>query len=71
MPRAIILVLDSLGIGASDDARDFGDTGADTLGHIAEAVPLSLPNLSRLGRFVGQAVSNMATGVLLAITEER
>ena len=49
MPRAIVLVLDSLGIGASDDARDFGDTGADTLGHIADAVPLSLPNLSRLG----------------------
>jgi phosphopentomutase len=49
MRRAIILVLDSLGIGAAEDASRFGDAGADTLGHIAEAVPLALPNLARLG----------------------
>ncbi len=36
MPRAIILVLDSLGVGATPDAGSFGDSGADTLGHIAE-----------------------------------
>ncbi|MFT6731891.1 MAG: phosphopentomutase [Polaribacter sp.] len=36
MPRAIILVLDSLGVGATPDAELFGDCGADTLGHIAE-----------------------------------
>ncbi|MDI1252386.1 phosphopentomutase [Thermomonas sp.] len=35
MSRAILLVLDSLGIGALPDADQFGDAGADTLGHIA------------------------------------
>ena len=37
MSRAFILVMDSLGIGASADAPSFGDDGADTLGHIAAA----------------------------------
>lgn len=60
MKRALILVLDSFGIGATADASAFGDVGADTLGHIAEACangsacdgrsgPLALPNLSKLG----------------------
>lgn len=62
MKRAIVLVLDSLGIGGAKDAAQFGDQGADTLGHIAEACaqgranierhgPLTLPNLARLGLF--------------------
>ena len=37
MTRAIILVLDSVGCGAAADAHLYGDEGADTLGHIAEA----------------------------------
>ena len=37
MSRAIVLVMDSFGIGAAPDAERFGDAGADTLGHIAEA----------------------------------
>ena len=45
--RIILLVLDSLGIGASADAADFGDEGANTLGHIADVFsrdqPLQLP----------------------------
>ena len=61
MNRAIILVLDSLGIGASDDAYKYGDEGSDTLGHIAEYCAagkadnnirdgaLDIPNLQRLG----------------------
>ncbi|QKK02654.1 MAG: phosphopentomutase [Pseudomonadota bacterium] len=56
MPRAVLLVLDSFGIGAAPDAQRFGDAGADTLGHIAEqraAVgrPLHMPNMARLGLF--------------------
>ena len=48
--RIFVIVLDSLGIGAMEDAALFGDEGADTLGHIAETVPeLTLPNLARLG----------------------
>ncbi|MFW5815844.1 MAG: phosphopentomutase [Wenzhouxiangella sp.] len=53
MPRAIVLVLDSLGIGQADDAQRFGDIGADTLGHVALARAstggLKIPNLARLG----------------------
>ncbi len=49
MSRAFILVMDSFGIGASEDAGRFGDAGADTLGHIAAAQALQLPNLARLG----------------------
>jgi phosphopentomutase len=55
MARAIILVLDSFGIGATDDADKFGDVGANTLGSIARVRaesddgPLRLPNLSKLG----------------------
>lgn len=62
MPRAILLVLDSVGIGGAPDAAAYGDDGADTVGHIAEACargdadrdglregPLAVPNLVRLG----------------------
>jgi len=55
MSRAIILVMDSLGIGATADADQFGDAGSNTLGSIARersasgAGPLRLPNLTRLG----------------------
>jgi len=57
MKRAIILVLDSFGIGATADAGKFGDAGANTFGHIARVRaesadgPLRLPNLARLGLF--------------------
>lgn len=57
MGRAIILVLDSFGIGATADAGRFGDVGSDTFGHIARERslspegPLRLPNLARLGLF--------------------
>ena len=48
--RVITIVTDSVGIGHSPDAERFGDTGANTLGHIEEAVgPLHIPNLRKLG----------------------
>lgn len=62
MPRAFIIMLDSFGLGATEDARNYGDEGADTLRHIAQYClegktdksglrfgPLNLPNLTRLG----------------------
>ena len=61
MARSIILLLGSFGIGYSHDAEKFGDSGADTLGHICEWMAdnrrnadgspayLSLPNLAGLG----------------------
>lgn len=50
MKRAIIIVLDSVGIGALPDAADFGDAGSNTLVNIKKARPeTSLPNLCALG----------------------
>ena len=63
MGRAIILVMDSFGIGATADADRFGDVGSNTLGSIAriraasEEGPLKLPNLARLGLFEAGRVS--------------
>jgi phosphopentomutase len=60
--RALLLVLDSVGLGGAEDADQYGDLGADTLGHIAESCasgrgnrrgmrvgPLSLPQFDLLG----------------------
>ena len=48
--RIFLIVLDSVGAGAMPDAGDYGDAGADTLGHISQAVEkLSLPHLQKLG----------------------
>ena len=61
MRRAIVVVLDSLGVGAAADADAYGDRGADTLGHIVEACAagradgvgraglLDIPHLTSLG----------------------
>jgi phosphopentomutase len=47
--RIIWIVLDSVGIGELPDAAHYGDTGRDTLGHVARSRPLKIPNLVRLG----------------------
>jgi phosphopentomutase len=48
--RIFVIVIDSLGVGAMPDAEKFGDVGANTLGHISEAVDtFAIPNLKRLG----------------------
>ena len=49
MARAFLIVMDSVGCGGAPDAADFGDTGANTLAHIAARVALHLPHLARLG----------------------
>lgn len=50
--RVIILMMDSFGVGGAEDAANFGDSGADTLGHIAEkSGGIKLPNLAALGLF--------------------
>lgn len=61
MPRAILAILDSFGIGGAPDAADYGDAGADTLGHIAANYDLSLPNLDMLG--LG-AAAKLSTGTV-------
>ncbi len=61
--RVTLIVLDSLGVGELSDAAAYGDSGANTLGHIIEEYPgFSIPNLVKLGfgnnvggRFVNDA----------------
>ena len=48
--RAVILVLDGVGVGAAPDAEAYGDAGSDTLGNVARARGgLRLPNLAKAG----------------------
>lgn len=75
MPRTCVLLMDSLGVGASLDAIQYGDTGANTLGHIAQYCaegkadtdfrkgPLNIPNLCRRGL---QNVVLASSGIPLA-----
>jgi phosphopentomutase len=73
MARAILLVMDSVGIGGARDAASFGDEGAYTLGHIAERCaagaadvpglrsgPLDIPVMNGLG--IGRA-AEASTGI--------
>jgi len=47
--RAIVIVMDSVGIGELPDADAYGDRGSNTLGNIARHVPLRVPTLRSLG----------------------
>jgi phosphopentomutase len=47
--RICLMVLDSAGIGEMPDAAEWGDAGADTIGHILESREVRLPNLQALG----------------------
>lgn len=49
MPRIFLVIIDGLGIGAQEDAADYGDEGADTLGHVCAKTNVSLPNFERMG----------------------
>jgi phosphopentomutase len=64
--RVVVIVLDSVGIGALPDAIAYGDEGSNTLGHIAERVPLHVPLLRSLGldRLIplGEGVAEVPAG---------
>ena len=47
--RIFLMVLDSVGVGETLDAINFGDNGANTLGHVNESCNLFIPNLSKIG----------------------
>src|SRR5215510_14057501 len=47
--RAIVIVMDSVGIGELPDAAAYGDQGSNTVGNIARQVPLKVPTLRALG----------------------
>ncbi len=58
MKRALLIVLDSVGIGHAPDAAKFGDQGANTLGHIRETVPgFSIPTLDQAGLVCAEALA--------------
>ena len=64
MPRALLLVLDSVGCGAAPDAANYGDTGANTLSHILQATPdIKIPTLKGLGwdQILGMGEENTAS----------
>jgi len=73
MTKAVILVLDSFGIGSAPDAAKFGDVGANTFASIARAFqaqkqrPLKLPNLARLG--LVKAATAASKGVAPAVAD--
>ncbi|MDP5217078.1 phosphopentomutase [Ruegeria sp. 2205SS24-7] len=61
MTRALLVVMDSVGIGGAPDAAAFGDEGSNTVGHILDArgaMGLALPNLAELGLFQALAHSS-------------
>ena len=49
--RAIIIVLDSFGVGETPDAKEYGDEGSNTIAGIYNNTSLNLPNLKKLGLF--------------------
>ena len=52
MARAVLIVLDSVGIGELPDAAEFGDEGTNTIRHVHEyGGGLNIPNMKRLGLF--------------------
>ena len=55
MKRVFLTVLDAVGCGELPDAADYGDTGANTWGHVVDTVHPFLPNFGKLG--LGQITS--------------
>ena len=51
MRRVFLIVLDSVGIGAMDDAAEFGDAGTNTLRSASRSTCFHMPNMERLGMF--------------------
>lgn len=49
MGNFYVIVVDGLGVGAQEDAADYGDENENTLGHLCEEVDCKLPNLQRMG----------------------
>ena len=59
--RVVLIVFDSVGCGELPDAANYGDTGSDTLGNISRRIPLSVPNLRRLGLARVSTVNRLST----------
>mgnify|MGYP003315686512 CR=1 FL=1 len=46
--RIFLMILDSVGVGESSDAINFGDVGANTLKHVNDECDLFIPNLKKV-----------------------
>lgn len=81
--RVCVLLMDSFGLGASEDAERYGDQGANTFGHIVQACnnaqankerlrqgPLHIPNLARLGLYHAAVASSGERLIDLGILPE-
>ena len=77
MGKAVLIVLDSLGIGGAPDASFYNDEGANTFGSIAMACAngdadigrkgsLMVPNLESLGIY---SATRLSTGLTLPNTD--
>lgn len=49
MANCFLIVIDGLGVGAQEDAVEYGDVGENTLGHVSEQTNCKLPNLQQMG----------------------
>lgn len=49
--RAIVIVLDSFGVGELPDAKEYGDEGSNTLRGIYNNTKLEIPNMKKLGLY--------------------
>lgn len=49
MGNCYLIVIDGLGVGAQEDAADYGDEEENTLGHVCETTGCRLPNMQRMG----------------------
>jgi len=62
--NVVLIVLDSVGIGAAPDAAEYGDTGANTLAHLSSAAGgIHLPTLQQLG--LGNIPALIPSGALI------
>ena len=57
MKRVFLIVLDSFGIGAMEEAASYGDVNVDTLGTVSSSPFFSMPNMGNLGLFRIDGVS--------------
>lgn len=58
--RVILIILDSVGMGALPDADKYGDVGADTIGHVAKFNGgLKLPSMESIGLGLIEGIQNV------------
>jgi phosphopentomutase len=71
MNRAFLIVLDSVGCGGAPDAADFGDQGANTLGHIAEACAAGRADVGRSGQLRMPVLDELGLGRAIELASGR